>query len=84
MGPPPALPSEDGRNRRRATLAVLPFLVVGLGILWGVFGWGLEPLWALVIAPPILFLSTLAWIAFRNGFRHSRGGARARTADDEQ
>ncbi|MEF8776069.1 MAG: hypothetical protein V5A43_06160 [Haloarculaceae archaeon] len=55
-------------NRKRAALAVVPFLVLGLGNVVLLLGWGLKPLWAFLILPPIIFISALAWIAFRTGF----------------
>lgn len=55
-------------DRKRALLAVLPFLAIGLLDLVLLLGWGLDPLWGFLILPPILFVSALAWIAFRAGF----------------
>lgn len=66
-----AVPTPDddrGGSRRRAALAVLPFLALGLADLVLLLGWGLEPLWGFVILLPILFVSALAWIAFSAGF----------------
>lgn len=64
-----ALPTSDGaRNRRRAALYVAPFLAVGLFNLVILLRWGLDPLWAFAIVPPILFITAVAWIAFRHGF----------------
>ena len=60
-------------DRKQATLAVLPFLLLGLGNLVLLLGWGLKPLWAFLILPPILFISVLAWIAFRTGFVRDQG-----------
>ncbi|QSG05546.1 hypothetical protein [Halapricum desulfuricans] len=62
-------------DRKQATLAVLPFLLLGLGNLALLLGWGLKPLWAFLILPPILFISVLAWIAFRTGFVRDEGEA---------
>ena len=61
---------EDGcvRDRRRAALYVAPFLAIGLFNLVILLGWGLDPLWAFAIVPPILFITAVAWIAFRHGF----------------
>ena len=59
-------------NRKRAAIAVLPFLLLGLADVVLLLGWGLKPLWAFLILPPILFMSALAWIAFRTGFVHDR------------
>jgi hypothetical protein len=34
--------------------------------------WGLRPLWAFLILPPILFVSVLGYIAFRTGLVGNR------------
>lgn len=62
----------DRNNRRRAILAVIPFLVIGLGNLVLLLGWGIEPLWAFAILPPILFCSALAYIVFSTDFLSDR------------
>jgi hypothetical protein len=69
-------PATEGRqlNRKRAALAVLPFLFIGLFDLVLLLGWGLDGLWGFMILPPILFMCVLAWIAFRSGFVHDRTG----------
>jgi hypothetical protein len=59
---------EGGYNRKRAALAVLPFLLLGLADVILLLQWGINPLWGFMILPPILFMSALAWIAFRSGF----------------
>ncbi|WP_226012285.1 hypothetical protein [Halomicrobium salinisoli] len=59
---------DDHLNRKRAALYVAPFLALGLFDLALLLGWGLDPLWGFMILPPILFVSVLAWIAFRTGF----------------
>jgi hypothetical protein len=63
---------ESGPNRRRAALAVAPFLALGLADVVLLLGWGIEPLWAFAILPPILFVSVLAWIAFSTDFLAGR------------
>ncbi|WP_408958305.1 hypothetical protein [Natrinema sp. 74] len=63
--------SDTGADRRRAARYVAPFLVVGLANLGLLLRWGLDPLWAFAVLPPMLFLSGIAWIAFRHGF-HER------------
>jgi len=64
-----AAPEEDrSYNRTRAALAVLPFLALGIGNLALMLFWGLRPLWAFLILPPILFVSVIGYIAFRSGF----------------
>lgn len=60
------------RNRKRAALAVLPFLAIGLGDVALILGWGMEPLWGFAILPPILFCTVLAWIVFSTDFLEDR------------
>ncbi|MFC6717978.1 hypothetical protein ACFQGT_10100 [Natrialbaceae archaeon GCM10025810] len=60
--------SDDRLDRRRAALAVAPFLAIGLFNLALLLGWGLEPLWAFAILPPMLFVVAVGWVAFRHGF----------------
>ena len=57
-------------SRKQAFLAMLPFLALGIADVILLLGWGLDPLWGFMILPPILFVSVLAWIAFRSGFIH--------------
>jgi len=64
----------SGYNRKRAALAVLPFLAVGLADLGLLLVWGLDPLWGFMILPPILFICVLAWLGFRSGFVGARAG----------
>jgi hypothetical protein len=71
-GVPPAPDEEGNKNRRRAALAALPFLVIGVGNVALLYGWGLRPLWAFAILPPILFCSVLAWIVFSTDFLEDR------------
>ncbi|WP_137291697.1 hypothetical protein [Natronorubrum halophilum] len=64
----PPLPSGDEtRTRPRATLYVAPFLAIGLLNLVVLLRWGLDPLWAFAILPPILAITAIGWIAFRHG-----------------
>lgn len=63
----------SGRNRKRAALAVAPFVLLGLGNLALILGWGINPLWGFLILPPILFISVLGWVAFRTGFDQNLG-----------
>jgi hypothetical protein len=60
--------SEAQISRKRAFLAVLPFLLLGIADVVLLLEWGLDPLWGFMILPPILFISTIGWIAFRSGF----------------
>jgi hypothetical protein len=66
--------AEAGIDRWRAAKYVAPFLALGLFDLALLLGWGLDPLWGFMILPPILFVSVLAWIAFRTGFASERTG----------
>lgn len=68
----PLASDTGGKNRKRAVLAVLPFLGVGLFTVVLLFNWGLEPLWAFAILPPILFCSALAYIVFSTDFLDDR------------
>lgn len=67
--------TDDGTlNRKRATLAVLPFLALGVGNVLLILGWGLDGIWGFLLLPPVLFICVLAWIAFRTGFVNDRTG----------
>jgi hypothetical protein len=68
----PLEPDSGTRNRKRAALAVAPFLAIGLGNVVLLLGWGIEPLWAFAILPPILFCSVLAYIVFSTDFLDER------------
>lgn len=61
---------DGGTSRLRATIAVLPFLAIGLADVVLLLLWGIDPLWGFMILPPILFVTVLGWIAFRSGFVH--------------
>ena len=60
------------RNRKRAALAVAPFLALGIGNVVLILQWGIEPLWAFALLPPILFCSVLAYIVFSTDFLSDR------------
>lgn len=64
---------EPRTSRKRAFLAVLPFLLLGVADVIFLLRGGLNPIWAVMVLPPILFISVLAWIAFRSGFTHQLG-----------
>ena len=67
----PTASADEARSRWRAARYVAPFLAIGLLNLGLLLRWGLEPLWAFAVLPPVLFLCGIAWIAFRHGF-HER------------
>lgn len=62
-----------GLNRRRAALAILPFLLLGLADVVLLLKWGLDPLWGFMILPPIIFICVIGWIAFSTGFATGEG-----------
>ncbi|MFC6836732.1 hypothetical protein [Halomarina ordinaria] len=64
---------ENGISRKRAALAISPFLFLGLFNVVLLLTWGLEPLWAFMILPPILFVSVIGWFAFRGGLVQPEG-----------
>ena len=68
----PLQSDSGGRNRKRAVLAVAPFLALGLGNVVLILQWGIEPLWAFALLPPILFCSVLAYIVFSTDFLDDR------------
>lgn len=63
-----------GTSRLRAFLATVPFLLLGVADVVLLLEWGVDPLWGFMILPPILFVSVLAWIAFRGGVVHDHSG----------
>ena len=71
MATEPSASTDDAGSRRRAARYVAPFLALGLFNLVLLLRWGLDPLWAFAILPPMVFLSGIGWVAFRHGF-HER------------
>jgi len=65
---------DSGRKRKRAALYSLPFLLLGLGNVVLILSWGLEPLWAFALLPPILFCTVLTYIVFSTDFLDGREG----------
>lgn len=58
---------------RRAILVVLSLLAFGLVNVVRALLWGANPLWGLVMLPPILLLTAFGWLAFKS----ERGRERA-------
>lgn len=60
-------PSDATRSidRRRAAIAAIPLLAVGVGNLVVILLWGVDPLWGFVVLLPIVFVTAIAWFAFR-------------------
>lgn len=67
-----AQPDDDAPNRRRAALATLPFLALGLGVAALAVVVAPQPLWAFLLLPPVLFMSVLTYLTFRSGFLADR------------
>lgn len=65
-------PAGDESRRRTAVLAVLPFLALGVADVTLLVLWGLDPVWAALIVPPVGFTCVLAWLAFATGFVDER------------
>ncbi len=63
---------DSGRNRRRAILYSMPFLALGIGNVILILWWGLEPLWAFALLPPILFTTFLTYLVFSTDFLEGR------------
>lgn len=74
--------SEGGTSHKRALLAVTPFLLLGLTSVGLLLWWGLNPIWAVMILPPILFISVLGWIVFRSGFAQNRTGSHSESVQN--
>lgn len=59
---------ETPPHRRRAVLATIPFLILGLAVVaFGVVA-SPRPLFGFLIFPPVVFVSALTYIAFRSRF----------------
>lgn len=65
-------PDTDSGNRRRAALATLPFLGLGLAVAALAVVLAPQPLWAFLLVPPIAFMSILAYLTFRSDFLADR------------
>lgn len=55
-------------NRRRAALATLPFLAIGLGVVALAIAFAPQPLWGFLFLPPVVFMSVLTYLTFRSDF----------------
>lgn len=66
-------PDATTRNRKRGALAVAPLVGLAVFDLALLFLWGLDPLWAFAIVPPMLMISVFAWIYFSADHENSDG-----------
>ena len=67
-----ARPDTDASDRRRAALATLPFLGLGLVVTALAVVLAPQPLWAFLLVPPIAFMSILTYLTFRSDFLEGR------------
>ncbi len=67
-----ARPDTDASNRRRAALATVPFLGLGLVVAALAVVLAPQPLWASLLVPPIAFMSILTYLTFRSDFLDGR------------
>jgi hypothetical protein len=58
----------SGRSRWVAAALVAPFFALGIGEVLLLLFAGFNPLWAVVIVPPIGFMTVLGWLSFSTGF----------------
>ncbi|CCQ35498.1 uncharacterized protein Nmlp_1289 [Natronomonas moolapensis 8.8.11] len=61
-----------GGRRRKAALIVVPLFVLGVGNVVLILQWDMNPVWGLLLIPPVIFISALGWIAIEGGIA---GGA---------
>ena len=52
-------------DRLDAAIATVPFLAVGVFNVLLILLWGADYLWGFVVFVPVVFMSALAWFAFR-------------------
>lgn len=64
--------SDGSIDRRRAAVATAPFLVVGVVNVALIVLWGVNPLWGFVVFVPVVFMTVLAWFAFREASVEAR------------
>lgn len=65
-------PESDAPNRRRAALATLPFLALGVAVVLLSLEFAPQPLWAFLLVPPVAFISVLTYLTFRSDFLDER------------
>ena len=57
-----------GRSRtRKAAIVIVPFFLMGAGNVVLILQWGLDPMWGVLLFPPVVFISALGWIAISGG-----------------
>ena len=66
----------EGPNarRRKAALIVVPLFVLGVGNVLLILQWDMNPVWGVLLVPPVIFISALGWIAIEGGIADGVGG----------
>ena len=67
-----AEPRTDSPKRRRAALATLPFLALGVVVVLLSLEFAPKPLWAFLMVPPVAFMAALTYLTFRSDFLDGR------------
>jgi hypothetical protein len=62
----------DRSRRRKAAVVVVPFFLLGVGNVILILQRGMDPIWGLLLFPPVLFISVLGWIAIDGGLVDDR------------
>lgn len=66
--PREARPTGDASKRRRAALATLPFLLLGVAVVFLGLEFAPRPLWVFLLVPPVAFMAALTYLTFRTDF----------------
>jgi hypothetical protein len=55
-----------GSRVRKAAIVIVPFFLLGAGNVVLVLQ-GMDPIWGLLLFPPVVFISVLGWVAISGG-----------------
>jgi hypothetical protein len=59
--------AEGPSRTKKAAVVVVPCFVLGIGNVVLILQWGLNPLWGVLLFPPVVFVSAIGWIAISGG-----------------
>lgn len=59
--------AEGLSRKKKAVVVVVPCFVLGIGNVVLILQWGLNPLWGVLLFPPVVFVSVIGWIAISGG-----------------
>jgi hypothetical protein len=62
----------DRSRKRKAAVVVVPFFLLGVANVAFILQRGMDPIWGLLLFPPVLFISVLGWIAIDGGLVEGR------------